>query len=199
MHFGYGVELKFDLQGLGDARPEDSHHVLDNSTRDQFLLRVGRGLRKAPGKHALADQGHIFLGIIDGVDGVVFVVLVDDFGAALGNGLEACSEVDDADGVSLVNRYGLDLEGVRPPREAVLLVFIEGILNLDCAAEQRKRWSSARERRGQLTSHGPRLHGRALWLRRGLGRRGWVTMLLMVPHPGAGAALRARHIGKRHC
>lgn len=59
-------------------------------------------------------------------------MLVDDLGAALGDSLETYSEVNKTDCIPIVKGDRLNLQDVRPLCEAVLLVLLEGVLDLDC-------------------------------------------------------------------
>lgn len=59
-------------------------------------------------------------------------MLIDNLGTALGDSLKTCPEVDETDGVSLIDGDRSNLQDVGPLCEAVLLVFLEGVLDLDC-------------------------------------------------------------------
>lgn len=132
MHLGYCIELELHLYSLLDTVAKDGKHVFSHATSDQFLLRAWTWLLKTPREHALADQGRVFFRIVQGIYGIISVELVDDFGTALGDGLEAYSEVNDADGISLIDGDGRYLECVRPSCQAILLVPFEGVMYFHC-------------------------------------------------------------------
>lgn len=81
-------------------------------------------------------------------------MLVDYFGAALGYCLETYSEVDDTDCRSIVDGYSLDLQNMRSPGQAVLLVLLKGILDFDCREEEKVSlgvWIQSGEREGSMS------------------------------------------------
>ncbi len=101
---------------------------------------------QSPREHTLAHERDIRLGIVVSIDGIVVLLLVDDLGAALGNGLKTCPQVHDADVVLLVERDRLNLEGMGPSCQAVdLAISIERVVHLHCIDVQRLETNQNRE------------------------------------------------------
>ena len=101
---------------------------------------------QSPREHTLAHERDIRLGIIVGIDGIVVLLLVDDLGTALGDGLKTCPKVDDADVVLLVEGDRLNLEGMGPSCQAMDLAFsVERVVHLHCIKVERLEAKQNRE------------------------------------------------------
>lgn len=133
---GRDRKLQLDLEGLTIAATKHSEQVFRDASGDHLGLLshhvTTQGL-KGPGEHALANQGRVALGVVDGIDGVV-AVLAGELRAASYDSVEARSQVDDADGNRLVDGDRLHVQRVRVSGEAVDLgVLVERVVDLDCS------------------------------------------------------------------
>lgn len=127
-----GSEPELDLEGLADAVAKDCQHVLCDAASHKLSIAFLVVLH-GPAKQALADQGSIRLRVVEGVDGVVPVMIVSQLRAVVVDGLEACLQIDQANPVPIIDWDGLNVQDGGPSSQAVYCaVLIESVVDFHC-------------------------------------------------------------------
>jgi hypothetical protein len=140
---------------------KDAEDVFRNTSCDHlrrlFSGQVAVHQVEGPREHALADKGGVRLGVVVRVDCVISVVARCQLGAALGDGLDAEAEVDDADCVGVVDGHRVNVQRLGVPGKAIHLGLpVECVVNLDCVSwllVSKRRRPRVREKTPELVTY----------------------------------------------